>query len=146
MNKDKGRKLTLLQDIRHLREPPWVELKTWSLRNHAHQSSALFAQNKNEFFIFAMEQAIMPVPGYVSAINGQLYCCETPTSSYKPICIFLQEYFTECHWKKLPISWQAALSKISLQEFCHQMFGIEHHLNCETCPNFFSFNFFLFSS
>ena len=72
----------------------------------------------------------MPVSGYVSAINGQLYCCETPTSSSKPICIFLQEYFTECHWKKLPISWQAALSKISLQEFCHQMFGIEPPLNC----------------
>ena len=85
----------------------------------------------------------MPVSGYVSAINGQLYCCETPTSSSKPICIFLQEYFTECHWKKLPISWQAALSKISLQEFCHQMFEIEPPLNCVRLTQIFlTLNFF----
>ena len=62
-------------------------------------------------------------------------------------CIFLQEYFTECHWKKLPISWQAALSKISLQEFCHQMFGIEPPLNCVRLTQIFlALNFFLFSS
>ena len=35
--------------------------------------------------------------------------------------IFTQEFFTEHHWEKLPVSWQKSLQQTGLHEACYQL-------------------------